>query len=48
VISLISGSGDPEFIIKNIVGRIVASSVVLVGGSAVTSLISNIIKKYRD
>jgi hypothetical protein len=48
VISLISGGGDPEFIIKNIVGRIVASSVVLVSGSAVTSLISNIIKKYRD
>lgn len=48
IFSLIGGSEDPEFVIKNIVGRIVASSVVLLSGSAITSLISKIIKKYRD
>jgi hypothetical protein len=48
IFSLIGGSEDPEFVVKNIVGRIVASSVVLLSGSAITSLISKIIKKYRD
>ena len=41
-------SNGPISSIKNIVARIVASSVVLISGNALTTLISNIVKKNRS
>lgn len=43
----LADSGDPDQVLRNVVARIVASGVVVVGGTALTSLIGNIIKKYR-
>lgn len=41
-------SGDPDQVLRNVVARIVASGVVVLGGTALTSFIGNIIRKYRD
>jgi len=46
-ITSLAESGHPDQVLRNVVARIVASGVVVVGGTALTSLIGNIIKKYR-
>lgn len=48
VMSILQQSDDPELALRNIIARIIASGVVVVGGNALTTFIGNIIKKYRD
>lgn len=46
VLSLVN-DGDPETIIRNIISRIIASGVVVITGSALVTLIGNIVRKYK-